>query len=135
MKKTFVIRSKDVILRLMVFLEAQQKEPLLEVVVKEHHQDRSVLQNSLYWAWNTVIAEELGLLKEEGYAAMIHAVRKVHTQGFKKNAKAMANQIVKLTSTIIANFPTIRKFISTPRADNFIGIFMIYFIHIFPKFI
>ena len=135
-KKTFVIRSVDVILRLTEFLKAQSKEPLLEVVVKKHHHDRSIIQNSLYWLWNTVIAEELGMLKEEvhedlkrrmlvpiyerddeGYAAMIHAVRKVHTQGFKEDAKALFDQIVKLTSTTNAKVKQFTEYLNEIERD------------------
>ena len=118
MKKTFVLRSKDVVKRVEAFLKAQPEEPILEVVIKEFQQDRTLAQNSLMWIWITLVSQEWGWTKNEvhkhfkrcmlvpiyerddkGYAAMIQAVRKVHQEGFKKEAKEMSGEIVKLTST------------------------------------
>ncbi len=136
MKKTFTIRSKDVISRVTAFLEAQPPEPILEVVVKNHQQDRSLLQNSLYWMWNTVISDEWGWSKEDvhidlkrrllvpiyerddtGYAAMIQAVRKVHTQGFVQEAKAMQKEIIKLTSTTNATVKQFTEYLNEIERD------------------
>ena len=64
-RRIFTIRSKDVLKRLVEFLEAQPDKPALEVAVYDHKQDRTVLQNSLYWVWITIIANEMGLTKED----------------------------------------------------------------------
>ncbi len=136
MKKTYVIRSDDEIKRLTAFLLARPKEPLLEVVIREHKRNRSVAQNSLYWLWITVICNELGLLKEdchdelkrrmlvpiyvrddEGFAAMIHAVRKVYRDGFKVESKALADQIVKLTSTTNATTNQFTEYLNEIERD------------------
>lgn len=126
MRKTFTIIDRGIISRVTAFLEAQPLEPLLEVVVKNHQQDRSLAQNTLLWRWQTFIANEWGWTKDDvhehfkknflariyerdepGYAAMIQAVRKVYHQGFKEDAKAMHKQIVRMTSTTSA---TVRQF-------------------------
>ena len=136
MKKTFTIRSNDVISRLVAFLNAQPKEPLLEVTVKDYKQDRSVAQNSLMWLWITIVADEWGWLKEdvhiyfkrrllvpiyerdnEGYATMIHAVRRVHTHGFKEEAKTMSDQIVRLTSTTNADVKQFTEYLNEIERD------------------
>lgn len=120
-RKIFVIRSKEVINRLVAFLEAQPDKPMLEVAVYDHKQDRSAEQNRYYWQILTIISDELGLSKNEthnlfkkrflvkiferdheGYSSMVNAVRKVHTKGFKQDAKIMSDQIIRLTSTAAA---------------------------------
>jgi|GEM_PF-783692 len=134
--KTYIIRSDDQISRLNTFLTAQPSEPVLEVIVQDHKQDRSVLQNSLYWLWNGIISDELGWTKEEvhedlkrrllvpiytrddlEYSAMIQAVRKVHTKGFKDEAKAMSKQIVKLTSTTTAKVKQFTEYLKDIEND------------------
>lgn len=131
MKKTFVIRDRDVIARLVSYLEAQPLEPLLEISVTVHHKDRSVLQNKLYWVWVTIIADEWGWTKndthiyfikrhlvkiyerdEEGYAAMLEAVRNVIRSGDKKAGKIMADYIFKNTSTTAANVKQFTEYLN-----------------------
>lgn len=126
MKKTFVLRNRDVIARVSSYLEAQPLEPLLEVAVKLHHKDRSVLQNSLYWVWITIVADEWGWTKndvhkyfikmhlvkiyerdEEGYASMLESVRKVYKAGAKEVAKIQAAYVLDSTSTTGA---TVKQF-------------------------
>lgn len=126
MKKTFVIRDRDIIARVTSYLEAQPLEPLLEIVVKLHHKDRSLEQQSLMWVWITVVANEWGWTKdevheyfkkkhlvkiyerdEEGYSSMIQAVRLIHTKGLKQEAKAMSKEIIRMTSTTAA---TVKQF-------------------------
>lgn len=135
-KKTFVIRSLDVISRITAFLEAQPETPLLEVVVKFHHKDRSQLQNSLYWVWNGIVAEEWGWTKndvhlhfikmhlvkiyerdEEGYAAMLEAVRKVYRMGMIKEAKIQADYILENTSTTSANVKQFTEYLNDIEKD------------------
>ena len=136
MKKIYVIHSKNEINMVKAFLDAQTKNPLLQVEIKEHKKNRSVAQNSLYWTWVTVISNEFGLLKEdvhydlkkrilvyiyerddEGYAAMIQAVRKVHTEGFKEDAQALADHIVKLTSTTNATTKQFTEYLQEIERD------------------
>lgn len=134
--RTFVIHSENEIKRLNAFMEAQPKEPLIEVIVREHKKDRSVSQNSLMWLWITIISDELGWAKEEvhedlkrrllvpiyerddpGFAAMIQAVRKVHTEGFKADAKAMSAQIVRMTSTTGATVKQFTEYLKEIERD------------------
>ena len=134
--RTFVIRSDNEINRLNTFLGAQPKEPLIEAIVREHKKDRSVSQNSLMWLWITVISDELGWTKEEvhedlkrrllvpiyerddtGFAAMIQAVRKVHTEGFKADAKAMSAQIIRMTSTTGATVKQFTEYLKEIERD------------------
>ncbi len=121
-KKTFVIRSPEVISRLSAYLKAQPQEPLLEVVVALHHKNRTLAQNSTMWLWITVIADEWGWEKnevhkyfkkehlvkiyerdEEGYAMMLESVRKVHRLGMVDVARTQFAYILKNTSTTSAD--------------------------------
>lgn len=135
-RRTYVIRSNDQIARLSTFLESQPKEPLLEVIIQEHKKDRSVEQNQLYWRWIGVISEEWGWSKDEvhdnlrrrflvpiyerddiGYAAMIHSIRKVYSKGFKEDANAMFEHIVKLTSTTNAKVKQFTEYLKDIERD------------------
>jgi len=134
--KTFVIQSKEVLARLVAYIEAQPAKPLLEVTVKEYHKDRTLAQNRLYWDWVTVISNELGLTKEdehkdlkkrmlvpiyerddESYAAMIQAVRKVHKLGHHQEAKDLADKIVDLTSTTDASVKQFTEYLNEIERD------------------
>lgn len=136
MKKTFVIRSLDVISRLTAFLEAQPENPLLEVVVKLYHKDRSLLQNQLYWLWNGIIADEWGWTKndvhahfikehlvkiyerdDEGYAEMLESVRNVHRLGMADVAKMQASYILKNTSTTSATVKQFTEYLNDIEKD------------------
>lgn len=135
-QKTFIIRDRTVLKHLMAFLEAQPEEPLLEVVVKKHQEDRTIKQNSLMWLWITVIGHELGWTKtdvhfdlrkrllvpiyerdDEGYAAMINSIRKLYTKGFKQEATTMHNQIVKMTSTTSAKVKQFAEYLTDIERD------------------
>ena len=135
-KRTFVIRSEDIIARVNTFLTAQPKSPLIEVVVRNYKKDRSLMQNALLWLWQTVISEELGWSKEEvhydmkkrllvpiyerddlGYAGMIQAVRRVYAGGSRDDANAMFKQIVKLTSTTDANVKQFTEYLNDIERD------------------
>lgn len=134
--KTFILRDKTVLESLIIFLRSQAEKPLLEVTVKEFQEDRSIKQNSLLWRWQTVIANELGWTKEDvhfdlkkrilcpiferdepGYAAMIHSIRKLHTQGFKQDADSMFKQIVKMTSTTSATVKQFAEYLTEIERD------------------
>lgn len=136
MKKTFVLRSNDVISRITAFLEAQPLEPLLEVSISLHNKNRSLAQNSLMWEWITAISNEWGWTKDEvhehfkkkhlvriyerddkGFAAMIQAVRLVHTKGMKQEAAAMSREIIKLTSTTGATVKQFTEYLNDIEKD------------------
>jgi len=121
----------------MLFLEAQPEKPILEVIVKEHKKDRSVAQNRLMWNWITIIANELGMTKEDvhedfkkrllvpiyerdddGYAEMINAIRKIYSDGFKSEALKMHNHIVKLTSTTAATVKEFSEYLNEIEKDS-----------------
>lgn len=136
MKKTFVIRDRDVIARVVSYLEAQPLEPLLEISVTLHHKDRSLLQNSLYWIWITIVSDEWGWTKdhvhehfkkkhlvriyerdEPGYAAMIQAVRLIYTKGMKQEAMSMGKEIVRMTSTTSATVKQFTEYLNDIEKD------------------
>lgn len=136
MKKTFVIRSLDVISRVAAYLEAQPLEPVLEVSITLHHKDRSLLQNKLYWIWITVVSDEWGWEKndvhsyfikrhlvkiyerdDEGYGTMLEAVRNVHRAGDKKTAQLMAVFVLSKTSTTHANIKQFTEYLKDIEKD------------------
>jgi len=135
-QRTFVIRSRDIIKRVSAFLEAQPKKPLLEVIVREHKKKREVIQNSLYWLWLTIIANELGMTKEcvhydlkhrilcriyerddIGYAEMIRSIRTVRKSGFFQEYKALVENIVNLTSTTTATVQQFAEYLTEIERD------------------
>lgn len=135
-QKTFVIRNEQVISNLIEFINSVRNERLIEVVVKDHHKDRNLLQNSLYWFWITIIAEEMGLTKEdvhfdlkkrilvriferddEGYAEMIHSIRKLYTKGFKTESIKLHESIVKMTSTTSATVKQFAEYLTEIERD------------------
>jgi hypothetical protein len=135
-QKTFILRDKTVLESLIIFLRSQAETPLIEVVVKAHQKDRSLLQNSLYWRWVTVIANELGWTKEEvhhdlrnrilvpiyerddeGFAEAINAIRKLYTQGFKRDAILIHSKIVRLTSTTSATVKQFAEYLTEIERD------------------
>ncbi len=134
--RTFTLRTRDVISRITAYLEAQPLEPLLEVTVKLHQRDRSLLQNSLYWVWVGDIADEWGWTKndvhrnfiknhlvkiyerdDEGYAGMLEAVRKVHRMGMIEEAKVQADYILKNTSTTSATVKQFTEYLNDIEKD------------------
>lgn len=136
MKKTFTIRSPDVISRLTAFLEAQPLEPILEVTIKLYQKDRNLAQNSLMWMWITIIGDEWGWTKDEvhnhfkkshlvriyerddeGYAKMVQSIRRVYSQGFKDDANAMFEQIVRMTSTTSATVKQFTEYLNDIEKD------------------
>jgi len=126
---TMEIKEKKIVLtdqtrkeRAKVVIDNCPQEPVWEVVIKPFRKDRSKSQNALYWKWLTIIAEELGMTKEElheqckhrhlvpilirddeAYAAMVQAVQDVREKGMKEQADRLSSQIIRLTSTTDLN--------------------------------
>lgn len=92
-----------------------------EMKLAAYKRNRSMSQNALYWKFVTVIANDLGNMKDlmhetlkskylvpiyerdnEEYAEMFETVRELYRTNPKK-AMHLRNQIVKLTSTTTAN--------------------------------
>lgn len=135
--KTFVLGSLDAVAAAVGYIQGQPSAPTLEVIVREHKSDRSTAQNALYWLWVTVLAGEHGLTKEDvhadlkkrlllpiyerddlGYGAMVQAVRKVHTEGYREDAQALADEIVRLTSTTRANVDQFTEYLNEIEKDS-----------------
>lgn len=136
MKHTFIIRSEEVRLRVLVVIESLPMEPLHEIIIRPYHKDRSAAQNSTYWLWNTVIGSSLGVSKEDvaeqmkdrflvqiyerddpDYAEMIQSLRAVWQQGMKKEALDLRKRIVSLTSTTTATVPQMMEYMT--EIENF----------------
>jgi hypothetical protein len=134
-QKTFIIQNKAVISNLIAFIEAQPERPLLEVIVREHKKKREVLQNSLYWKWLSVIADELGNTKEDvhydlkgrilvriyerddlEYCEMINTIRKLRVT-HKVQAAILARKIIKLTSTTTATVKQFAEYLTEIERD------------------
>jgi hypothetical protein len=135
-QKTFVLRNKTVISNLIAFIEAQPEIPVLEVIVREHKKKRNVLQNSLYWLWISVIADSLGMTKEDvhfdlrkrillpiyerdnlEFSEMIVAVRKVYRSGAKEDAQMMIDFITKKASTTEATVKQFAEYLTEIERD------------------
>jgi hypothetical protein len=136
MKHTFVIRDEHIRGNALKVIEALPLDPINEIIIREHHKDRTIDQNSLYWMWLTLIAGELGETKDSmhheykkkflvhiferddpEYAAMIKAVRDVYKIGMEKEASLLADQIVKLTSTTDANVKQFTEYLNDIEHD------------------
>lgn len=65
MKQTIILKTpEDVKKATAVFAHLKLDVPM-EVIIREHKKDRSAAQSRLYWLWLTLIANELGYIKEE----------------------------------------------------------------------
>lgn len=136
-QKTFIIRSPEVINSVSEFLKAIPDEPLIEVVIRNHRKDRTAAQNRLLWTWVTLIAEEIGLTKEEtheclkkrllvpiferddvNYAEMINSIRNLYTKGFKQDALSMHKQIARMTSTTSASVKQFAEYLTDIEKDS-----------------
>jgi len=133
--KTFILRDEKVIAHLIAFINAQPKEPVIEVVVRKYKKKREIIQNSLYWRWITHACEELGMLKEDlhfdlkrrllcpiymrddpEYNEMIIMVKRLnHYQ--KEAAELLGRKIVKLTSTTTANVKQFAEYLREFERD------------------
>lgn len=135
-RRTFTIRSKEVIENLTSFLESLPLEPEIEVIVQEKKKDRSIEQNSLLWVWITIIADEMGLTKEDvhndlkrrllvpiferdepAFAEMMQSIRKVYTVGHKVEAQKMFDHIVRMTSTTGATVKQFTEYLKDIEKD------------------
>lgn len=136
-QKTFVIQNEKVIEQLVMFLQTWPSgDGPWECVVRPHKKDRSLLQNSLYWMWVTVIGNEIGMTKEEVhedlkrrmlvpiyerddllYCEMIQSLRKLYTQGFKEDAQKLHAHIVRLTSTTNATVKQFAEYLTEIERD------------------
>jgi hypothetical protein len=136
--KRFVLRSTEVVQAARNFLASLPLEPIQELIVRDAKKDRTAAQNSLYWHWLTIIASELGSTKEDqhtyykkhilvhiyerddaDYAEMIESVRRVHRQGNIKDAKHLADMIVRLTSTTDASVKQFTEYLNELEKDAF----------------
>lgn len=94
------------------------------------------MQNSLMWVWVTTVADEWGWTKndvhkyfikmhlvkiyerdEEGYAAMLESVRKVHKSGAREVAKIQADYVLDNTSTTSATVKQFTEYLSDIEKD------------------
>lgn len=136
-RKTFVIRNESVIEQLVAFLRSfNDAEDPYEVIVRPHKKERSLLQNSLYWKWLTVIGNEYGVSKDDvhedlkrrflvsiyerddlQYCEMIMTLRKMYTQGYKEDSKKLHDQVVRLTSTTNATVKQFAEYLTEIERD------------------
>ena len=127
-KETLFIREEADITPCLAWMkELLSLHGPLEVVVSTEGQGRSVKQHRLYWLWATELGNHMGLRKDEvhemlkekfavpifkrddaEYAEMLEAVNEVHRKGMIFQAKALAKEIPKLTSTTRFKVPQIR---------------------------
>lgn len=121
MKATFTLPTGAE--RAIEAIRATPQDEPHTVTIQPKAKDRTAAQNATMWMWITLIAGELGETKDaiherfkkkylvriferddpEGYGRMVSAIRQVHTCGMKTEAAAMAEQVVKLTSTTHAS--------------------------------
>lgn len=134
-KQTFHLINDSIRSRV---IDAVKRAPEgMDVIIQKHTDNRSAAQQGLQWLWYTFIAGETGETKEEvherykerflvpiyerddtQYAEMIESVRSVHRGGMKKEAAAMKNEIVKLTSTTKANVQQMGEYLTEIERDN-----------------
>ena len=111
--------------------------PRHEIIIRKAKKDRSAAQNALMWSWITIIAGELGETKDgvhcrykrnvlvhiyerddpAGFGAMVSAIVDIHKRGMKAEAHAMADQIVKLTSTRTATVEQFTEYLNEIERD------------------
>lgn len=118
MHAKLIIRDRAHITRALATVEEIPLDPVHEVIVRPYVKDKSAAQRGLQWLWNTEVGNYLGHTKDEmhdtfkekfavsiftrddqGYAAMVEAVKNVRRQGMKKEADELKREIIKLTST------------------------------------
>ena len=131
MKNKLIIRNPDIKETAIRLIESMPLEPLHQVEIREYHKDRTLAQNSLMWYWITIIAGERGEIKDDihceykkkylvpiferddpEYAKMIQAVRDVQKAGMQTEARHLADQIVKLTSTTDADVKQFTEYLN-----------------------
>lgn len=127
MKTKLILSSPELKARAHALIDSVPMDVVHELIVREHHKDRSSAQNNLYWVWNSQISGYTGESKDEvhrrlkkkhlipiymedpdsGMAETVMAVRAVHAQGMKDTAKVLEEKIVDLVSTTDA---TVKQF-------------------------
>jgi len=136
MKQTIIIRDTSLKERASEIINLIPFAPLHELVIRPHHQDRTVAQNSLMWMWHTIIGASLGETKDAvhlrykgkflvpiyerddpDYAETIETVRKVYRMGGKVEARALYDAIVKLTSTTTATTAQFTEYLKDIEHD------------------
>ncbi|KKU86976.1 MAG: hypothetical protein UY18_C0050G0004 [Microgenomates group bacterium GW2011_GWF2_47_9] len=135
-QKTIVLKSPEALQSAIDHLIMLPTDQVYEVVIRVHERNRSGAQNSLLWVFYTAIGNQLGETKDAihlrykrqflvpiytrddpGYAAMIEAVRKVHLMGHKEDAKALGDEIVRLTSTTTATVKQFAEYLTDIEHD------------------
>lgn len=135
-KQTLIIRNDQIRSRAVHIISGLPLEPVHEIVIREHHKDRSAAANSLYWLWLTIIAAELGETKEDAhqrykeeilvhiyerddleFAEMIQAIRKVAASGMVDEARHLEKQVAKLVSTTTATVHQFTEYLQDIEKD------------------
>ena len=128
-KQTIIIRDEQCKARAMAIIENLPFDPIMEVIIKPHKQDRSLMQNAFYWKILTIMGDDLGQTKDEihhnmkhkflvkifmrdddGYAEMVSALRAVKSES-PGLAASLGREIVNLTSTTQANVKQMREYL------------------------
>jgi len=136
MNNKIIIYSEELRNRAIAVIYSLPLDKVHEVIIKPHKKDRSLDQNALYWKWLTVIAADLGETKEDvherykgkylvniyerdnpEYAEMVQSIRTIWRQGMKKEATALRNSIVSLTSTATATVPQMSEYMNAVEQD------------------
>lgn len=136
MNNKIIISSEELRNRAVAVIASLPLDKVHEVIIKPHKKDRSLDQNALYWKWLTVIAADLGETKEDvherykgkylvniyerdnpEYAEMVQSIRNIWRQGMKKEATALRNSIVSLTSTTAATVPQMSEYMNAVEQD------------------
>ena len=113
-----IIQTKADLARALYAIEEGPMLPVRVVTVEEHVENRSAKQQRLQWLWVTEFSNYTGETKEEvhdrfkerfaipiftrddeGYAAMVEAVKAVRRKGMNTEADALKKKILALTST------------------------------------
>lgn len=135
--KVFIVKSEEVIDSIADFLREEiPGETPLEVTVRPFKTNRSMSQNSLYWIWVGIIADEFGWTKEEVhedlkgrflsliyerdnpvFAETMQAIRKVYEEGYYQEGRSLHNQVIRLTSTTTATIKQFTEYLNDIERD------------------
>lgn len=135
--KTFVMKDDSVIDNLVYFLKNWPCENgPWEVEVRAYQEDRTAAQNRLYFMWVGIIANELGMTKEECHADYIKrifspifekhdnnhaltmaAIRKVWRMGATEEAQKLYDGVMYRLSTTWANVGEFAEFLTEVERD------------------
>lgn len=64
-QRRYIIRNEDIRANCLRLLEGVSIEKPVEVTIKRHVKPRSTAQNSLYWAWLTIVEQDTGNGKDD----------------------------------------------------------------------